>query len=77
MSTSGVATTSHQLSLPIEWKTRSQDRHDPLSIIPAHLLDQLDTCDQVACAAGAEEEAVMADEVSRHCHGFLICDPVK
>ena len=55
------------------WRERKrdlQDRNHPLTILPTHLFHQLYACEDVACAAWPEEEAVVLDEVAGHWDGF-------
>lgn len=56
-------------------KNCSQDRDKPLAVAPAHLLDQLDACDDIARAARAKEEAVVLHKIARHRHSFRVGDP--
>lgn len=52
-----------------------QDGHDPLTVLPSHLLDELDTSDQITGAAGSQEQPVMLDEIPRHCDCFGVRYP--
>lgn len=53
----------------------SQDCYDPLAVAPAHLLDKFDACEEVACAAGSQEKAVVEHEVARHADCFSVAYP--
>ncbi len=58
-----------------ESATNAQDGDDFLAVVPAHLTNELDACDQVNGAAGPEEQPVALNQEARHAHRFGIRYP--